>query len=144
MEGIVLGFDNKANDGAIKGENGNRYPFTGDSWKSDVSPSINMLVDFEILNKMAINIFPIKDKDAERNKTILGIVSLLLTFFLGVIGTIISRLAISKHSFSKSALAISIHFIITLLALIPIIGWVFYVIGTICFMIKNYQYVQNP
>ena len=103
-----------------------------------------MLVDFEILEEKAINIFPIKDQDAEDNKIILGIVSLLLTFFLGFIGTLISRLAISKHSFTKSALPIFIHFIITLLALIPVAGWIFYIIGTIYFMARNYQYVQNP
>jgi hypothetical protein len=144
MEGRVLGFDNKTNDGAIKGKDGTRYQFTIDSWKSDKDPILDMLVDFEVSEETAVNIFPVKDQDAEDNKIILGIVSLVLTFFLGFIGTLISRLAISKHSFSKSALSIFIHFIITLIALIPVIGWVFYAIGTIFFMAKNYQYVQNP
>ncbi len=144
MEGRVLGFDDKIKEGALKGKNGNRYKFSIDSWKNEQVPSFDMLVDFEISEENAVNIFLIKEPDADDNKIILGIVSLLLTFFLGFIGTLISRLAISKHSFLKSVPPIFLHFIITLLALIPVAGWLFYIFGTIYFMVKNYQYVQDP
>ncbi len=115
-----------------------------DSWKSDKEPSSDTPVDFEVSGDQAIDIYPIRDKDAEENKTILGIVSLLITLFLGFIGTLISRIAISKHRFSKAALPVFIHFIITLLCLVPGVGWLLYLAGTAYFMIKNYQYVQNP
>ena len=144
MEGRVLGFDERTKEGVLKGKDGNRYKFSVDSWKNDQSPSFDMLVDFEISEESAVNIFPIKDKDAEDNKAILGIVSLLLTFFLSFIGTSISRLALSKHSFSRAALPIFLHFIITLLGLIPVVGWVIYFFGLIYFMVTNYQYVQDP
>ncbi len=127
----------------MRGKDGSRYQFKIDSWKSDKEPLFDTLVDFETSGENAINIYAIKDKDVEENKTVLGIVSLLITLFLGFIGTLISRIAISKHSFSKSAFPIFIHFIITLLGLIPVIGWILYLIGTAYFMIKNYQYVQN-
>jgi hypothetical protein len=144
MEGRVLGFDKRTNEGALRGADGNRYNFTTESWKSDQEVSFDMLVDFEISEKNAINIYPIKDRNAEDNKVILGVVSLLITLFLGFLGTLISRMAISRHSFSESAFPVFIHFIITLFWFIPVLGWVLYLIGTAYFMIKNYQYVQNP
>lgn len=144
MEGRVLGFDSQTKEGAIKGKDGNRYQFSLDSWNNDKVPSYDMLIDFEVSEGKAINIFPIKDQDAADNKMLFGIISLLITFFLGFIGTLISRLALAKHSFSKSSLAIFIHFIISMIGLIPFIGWVVYIIGTAYFMVKNYQYVQNP
>lgn len=144
MEGRVLGFDKKTNEGALKGKNGERYAFSLESWKNDQAPSFDILVDFEVSGENAVNIFPIKDQDAEDNKVVLGIVSLLLTFFLAFIGTLISRLALSKHSFSKSAVPTFLHLLITLLGLIPVVGWVVYIVGTIYFMVKNYQLVQDP
>ena len=144
MEGRVLGYDEKSKDGAIKGKDGKRYQFKIESWKSEKEPSFNKFVDFEASGETAINIFPVIDQDAANNKLVLGIVSLLITFFLGFIGTLISRLAISKHKFSRTILPTCVHLLVTLLALIPVVGWVFYIVGTIYFMVKNYQYTQTP
>lgn len=144
MEGRILGFESKDKSGTIKGHDGNRYIFSLDSWKSNVTPVFDMMVDFEISEKKALNIYEIKDHSENNKKKILGILSLLLTFFLGFIGTLISRIGFSGHDLSRSTWPIFAHLIITLIAFLPIVGWIIYLLGTMYFMVKNYQYVQNP
>ncbi len=143
MRGKILGYDPKNNEGAIQGEDGRRYSFLLAEWKSAESPRADVPVDFVPQDGSALQIYPIRDSEAEQNKLVLGIVSLLITFFLGFIGTLISRMAISKIPFSKTLVPVLVHLVITLLALIPVVGWVLYVIGTIYFMVKNYQLVAG-
>lgn len=40
MEGIVLGIDMTSKQGAIKGDDGNRYSFTMDEWKNTALPQL--------------------------------------------------------------------------------------------------------
>jgi len=143
MEGKVLGFDSNVNEGAINGKEGTRYAFSKNEWRGSVEPVMDMLVDFEVEGDKAVRIYPIKNHDAEENRLIIGIISLAITFFLGFIGTLISRMAISKHTFSKAALPTFIHLLITLIGLIPVVGWIFYVIGTVYFMVKNYKLIPG-
>ena len=48
MEGKILGVDKNENLYTIKAENGERYTFTKDEWKSEESPSVEQTVDFDI------------------------------------------------------------------------------------------------
>jgi hypothetical protein len=143
MKGKILGYDANNKEGAIKGTDGNRYSFQSTEWKGTDNPLPDTAVDFITDDGIATQIYPIRDRDSENNKMILGIVSLLLTFFLGFIGTLISRLAISKIPFSKTVVPTLIHFTITLIAFIPVVGWGLYLIGNIYFMWKNYKLIGH-
>lgn len=143
MKGKILGYDNSSNEGAIKGTDGNRYTFQLTEWKGGDTPKAEILVDFVSNEDCALKIYPIKDTDAEKSKFVFGIISLLITFFLGFIGTLISRLALADQPFSKVIVPVSFHAVITLFFFIPFIGWGFYFVGTIYFMVKNYQLVNK-
>ena len=142
MKGKMFGFDEKSNEGAIEGIDGNRYSFQIEEWKGNGTPAAESSVDFVIDNEKAIKIYPIRDHEAETNKIVLGIISLLITFFLGFIGTLISRLAISKIPFSRTIIPALSHLVITALAFILVIGWIMYVVGTIYFMVKKFKLVN--
>jgi hypothetical protein len=144
VKGKILGYDQDSNEGAIIGTDGNRYSFSKEEWKGQGPPTPETTVDFIADGEAATKIYPVRDKDEEQSKMVLGIVSLVITFFLGFIGTLISRMAISKQSFSLVLVPVLIHFVITALAFIPVIGWVIYVVGTIYFMVKNYQLINKP
>jgi len=73
----------------------------------------------------------------------MGIISLVITFFFAFIGTFLSRLFLSKESIGKAIVPTVIHFIITVFALIPLLGWFIYVIGTAYYMYQNYISVIN-
>ncbi len=73
----------------------------------------------------------------------MGLLAIGITFFFGFIGTFVSRLVLSKQSVGKTIIPTLIHFIVTLAILIPIFGWIIYLIGTLYYMIKNYQLVVS-
>jgi len=143
MKGKILGYDQNSNEGAIKGIDGNRYSFSSEEWKGQELPTAEMAVDFVVDGEAATKIYPIRDKDEEDSKMIFGIVSLIITFFLGFIGTLISRMAISKQPFSQVIVPTLIHFVLLSLGFIPVIGWFIYVACTIYFMVKNYQLINK-
>lgn len=139
MTGRILGFDNSSNTGTISGDNGNRYNFAKDSFKENVELKKDLKVDFNVNDEnQAVDIYTVRDHAQENANTAFGLVSLALTFFLGFIGTLISRVALAKQSFGAAIIPTVIHFVITLLIFIPIIGWLVYVIGTGYYMYKNY------
>lgn len=144
MKGKVLGYDSNTNEGAIRGTDGNRYSFSKEEWKGELHPKAELPVDFVVDGETAVKIFQIRDHDAEESKMILGIVSLIITFFLGFIGTLISRMAISKQPFSKVIVPVLIHFALASLIFIPAIGWAIYILCTVYFMVKNYQLINKP
>lgn len=141
MKGRVLGYDAKNGEGAITGSDGNRYTFRLAEWKGEDVPKAEIPVDFVPQEGAAVQIYPVRDTEAENSLLILGIVSLLITFFLGFIGTLISRLAISRIPFPEIIVPVLIHLVVTLFLFIPLVGWVLYAIGTVYFMVKNYQLV---
>ena len=69
----------------------------------------------------------------------IGIVSGLLTFFLGFIGTFIVRFAIVKQPFEKTILPTLIHFILNAMVVIPVIGVVIALIANIYFVWVNFK-----
>jgi hypothetical protein len=143
MKGKILGYDSSSNEGAIKGTDGNRYAFQLTEWKGGDTPKAEIPVDFVPNEGYALKIYPIKDTEAEESKLIFGIISLLITFFLGFIGTLISRLALARQAFSKVIIPVLIHAVMTLFFFIPVIGWGVYFVCTIYFMVKNYQLVNK-
>jgi len=143
MKGRILGYDSRNSEGAIQGADGNRYSFQLAEWKGEDVPRPEMAVDFIPEGGVALKIYPIRDSEAEENKLVLSIISLLITFFLGFIGTLVSRLAMAKQPLSRMILPVAIHAVITLFFFLPVFGWVIYVVGTIYFMVKNYQIINE-
>jgi len=143
MKGKIIGYDSSSNEGAINGTDGNRYTFQLTEWKGGDTPKAEIAVDFVPNEGCALKIYPIKDTETEESKLIFGIISLFITFFLGFIGTLISRLALARQPFSKVFVPVLIHAVITLFFFIPVIGWAFYFLCTIYFMVKNYQLVNK-
>ncbi|MCF8088846.1 MAG: hypothetical protein K9K63_07345 [Desulfotignum sp.] len=143
MKGKTLGFDSSSQEGAIQGTDGKRYAFQVSEWKNGDTPSAEIPVDFVPNEGYALKIYPIKDTEAEGSILAFGIISLLITFFLGFVGTLISRLALARQPFSKVIVPVLIHAVITLFFFIPVIGWGFYFVCTIYFMVKNYQLIDK-
>lgn len=58
MKGKVLDFSIQSNTGIILGDNGSRYPFTGQQWKEQINPIRGTAVDFEVsTDQQAIAIY---------------------------------------------------------------------------------------
>ena len=143
MTGKVLGYDNQTNEGTISATDGKRYKFTKENWKDSNSPSSNMEVDFEISeDNIAKDIYVTKNI-TEENNTMIGLVAVGLTFFFGFIGTFVSRLFLAKRSVGETLLPTGIHFVLTLLFLIPVLGWIIYLAGTGYYMYKNYKLIVD-
>ena len=73
MKGKVLDFSIQSNTGIILGDNGSRYPFTGQQWKEQINPIRGTAVDFEVnSDQQAIAIYidtPIPAQPSSLNKT---------------------------------------------------------------------------
>ena len=58
MKGKVLDFSIQSNTGIILGDNGSRYPFSGQQWKEQINPIRGTAVDFEVsTDQQAIAIY---------------------------------------------------------------------------------------
>lgn len=145
MTGKILGYDSNNDTGVISTDNGTRYKFTKEDWREDISPQKELLVDFEEGEQnTAKDIYMITDTLAENTNILLGLIAVAITFIFGFIGTFISRLFIAKESFSSVIIPTFIHFIITVLVVIPMVGWLIYFIGTCYYMYKNFKLVTEP
>ncbi len=67
------------------------------------------------------------------------IIAVFLTILLGFIGTFIVRFAIVKHDLGKAAVPTLIHFLLNAAIIIPIIGSIIALIGTIYFAWTNFK-----
>ncbi len=69
MKGQILDFNEEIKTGQILGQDGNRYSFNIDEWKSkNKSPEIDIEVDFVIKDNIATEIFSLKIKtEVEQN-----------------------------------------------------------------------------
>ena len=144
MKGKILGYDKATKEGVIVGEDNKRYSFDLREWKEEFLPTKETTVDFNPTGEgNAEAIFAIKDKEKENDTTLMGLISLALTFFLGFIGTFISRVVISGQSAAKALIPTLIHFVLSFSIIIPVIGWLVYLVITIYYMIQNYRLVVN-
>ena len=145
MTGKILGYDTSSKTGVILTDDSTRYKFTNEDWKENSTPQKDLTVDFEAGEEnTAKDIYIIKDQLVENTNTLLGLIAVGITFFFGFIGTFISRLFIAKEPFGNVILPTLLHFIITALVIIPMIGWLIYFIGTCYYMYKNYMLVTKP
>ncbi len=142
MTGKVLGFDGET--GSISGDNGLRYSFSVEDFKENTHAQKDLKVDFTTDNDgNAKDIYVIEDQVAENTGILLGLISVGITFFLSFIGTFISRVFLAKQPIGSVIVPTAMHLLITLLALIPILGWFIYLVGTFYYMYKNYQLTIN-
>lgn len=86
MKGKILGFYQATGEGAISGEDGNRYSFNMSQWRSDRPPLIGRDVDFIAFGTEATEVFlfvgATGGSSGEKNR----LVAALLAFFLGSFG----------------------------------------------------------
>ncbi len=86
MKGTILDFSVQSNSGAITGENGDRYVFSGSEWKASRAPARGMNVDFVVEGNNAKEIFAsvttVASSAEDKNKIAAG----LLALFLGSFG----------------------------------------------------------
>lgn len=144
MTGKILGFDIASNEGTISGDDGKRYKFTKETWKDTQAPTKELRVDFDVNEGgEAHDIYTVRNVQKENSNTLMGLLAVGITFFFGFIGTFVSRLVLAKQSAGQTIAPTAIHFIVTLLVLVPVIGWIVYLGGTVYYMIKNYQLVMN-
>lgn len=59
MKGKVLGFDEVRRTGAISAEDGSRHTFTRDDWRGERQPAPGITVDFESVDGVAREIYPV-------------------------------------------------------------------------------------
>jgi len=57
MKGKILDYSIQNSSGIISGEDGNRYEFSNEEWKSNKAPKVNQKVDFEADDKIAKGIY---------------------------------------------------------------------------------------
>lgn len=144
MTGKILGYDTTSNTGTVSGDDGKRYKFSKDDWKESTAAQKETKVDFDIAEDgTAKEIYQINDKMAENNDALMGLLAIGITFFFGFIGTFVSRLVLAKQPVGKTIVPTLIHFVITMLGLIPVLGWIIYLIGTGYYMYKNYILVTT-
>jgi len=145
MTGKILGYDTASKTGVILTDSETRYKFTSEDWKENTPPQKDLTVDFEASqNNTAKDIYTIKDQLIENTNTLLGLIAVAITFFFGFIGTFISRLFIAREPLGSVIIPTLMHFIITALVIVPMIGWLIYFIGTCYYMYKNYMLVTKP
>lgn len=60
MDGSILGFDEDTKTGAIRAENGDRYPFSLDDWNGERAPKAGDKVDFVAKDNRATEIYLLK------------------------------------------------------------------------------------
>jgi TM2 domain-containing membrane protein YozV len=85
MRGRVLGWDNRASEGLISGEDGQRYRFARSDWRDNQWPVRDLAVDFQPDAGMASSIFVVGGSSAmpgHKDK----LAAALLAFFLGGLG----------------------------------------------------------
>jgi len=145
MTGKILGYDTNNKDGVISADNGTRYKFTKEDWKENTPPQKEMSVDFEATEEnKAKDIYVVSNQLSQNTNTLLGLIAVAITFFFGFIGTFISRLFIAREPIGDVILPTIIHFFITALVVIPVVGWLIYFIGTCYYMYKNFKLITEP
>lgn len=146
MEGRILGVDTNGNVCTIKADDGNKYTFSNEDWKGETEPKVGQVVDFTIEEgNKAIEVFSSFVESVEKDNTAKAIVALLLTIFLGFIGTAIVRFGLldeKKKEEYGTVVPTSIHLVCDLLIIIPIIGWIVALGANIYFAIQNYKACQ--
>lgn len=87
MQGTILGYDPTKNTGTISASDGDRYNFKHADWNENGLPKKGEGVDFGTKDGDAVAIYSVKNKIEEQNEKMMGVISILITFLFGFIGT---------------------------------------------------------
>ncbi|NLY27175.1 MAG: TM2 domain-containing protein [Alcaligenaceae bacterium] len=86
MKGAILGFDAATNSGTISGDDGNRYSFNKEQWKSPGQPVAGMRIDFVASSQgIATDMYLDATASASTDNS-KKITAALLALFLGCFG----------------------------------------------------------
>ena len=86
MKGEVLDYSVQNNSGVISGDDGARYHFVGAAWKPEKPPARGMLVDFDVQDNAAIDIYQALQQSTSVASQKSKIAAGLLAIFLGGLG----------------------------------------------------------
>jgi uncharacterized membrane protein YhaH (DUF805 family) len=104
MKGKILDFSIQDNTGMILGDNGLRYPFTGQQWKEQINPVRGTPVDFEVsADQQAIAIYidaPVPAQSAPLNQAATESISKAATSAQ----QIFKQLDLAENSYQKAIL----------------------------------------
>ena len=143
MLGKILGLSINNELGTILGKDGNRYTFTTDEIDNESMPKKNMCVEFVAEDTKATNIHICQTCFKESSNLTFGITTIFITLIFGCIGTFVSRYLFAKQPLKEVLLPTILHFMITALLFIPILGLIIYTISIIYFTVKNYKIVME-
>lgn len=121
MRGKILDFNIQQSKGIILSDNGERFEFVISEWKSNKSPYVNQIVDFNINENVAESIYTASTKESDKNKFVAGILAL----FLGVLGI---------HKFYLGCTTAGIVMLVVFLLGIILLGIPSFIIGIIAFI----------
>ena len=142
MIGRILGLNKKNDQGTILGKDDNRYTFIKDEIKDKITPEKNMCVEFvPSKDNKATNIHKCERYIKDTPNLLLGVITILITLIFGCIGTFLSRYLFAKLPLKEVLFPTTIHFVLSLIFFIPIIGIIFYIFTTLYFTVKNYKII---
>ena len=101
MKGTILGYVEKKGSGAISGDDGARYKFATTDFMGEGSPVVNSVVDFEVVDGEAKDIFVVQ-KARSQGADIKGIQSKATN----AIGDVSSNAEIVSSGFSSAPVAV--------------------------------------
>ncbi len=136
MKGTLLNFDANANTGVISGDDGSRYNFAREQWKSSNPPVAGVRVDFLPFDGGASEIYQDVTTTAMSSGSSKKIPAALLAFFLGSLG-------IHKFylGYNKEGLIMLLAFIFgfILLGIPSFVVWVIAFVEFIIYIMKSDQ-----
>jgi len=141
--GKILGLSKNSDQGTIIGKDGNRYTFIKNDFHNQTIPDKDVCVEFFPNNNKATKIEICETCCKENPNVIFAIASIFITLIFGFIGTFISRLLFAKLPIKNVLVATTLHFIISTIVIVPIIGYVIYVVGVLYFTVQNYKLVMK-
>ncbi|MCK9162027.1 MAG: DUF4190 domain-containing protein [Arcobacter butzleri] len=100
MKGKVLDFSVATNSGLISADDGKRYSFARNEWKSPIPPQANQIVDFEVDENSAKAIYLIKEEEKNTLLAIMSFIFSLIGFFsfglASIVGIVLGHIATNK------------------------------------------------
>jgi len=141
--GKILGLSKNSDQGTIIGKDGNRYTFFKKDFQDQTIPGKDVCVEFSPNNNKATSIEICETCCKENSNIIFGITSIFITLIFGFIGTFISRLLFAKLPIKNVLVATTLHFIVSTILIVPILGYIVYVIGVLYFTVQNYKLIMK-